>query len=205
MQIDWSKVRCVVFDYGDTLCSDPYFRELGADFLQVVNTQIFGESSPEWADRWLRGELAAEDIVARLSSLTGRSTAEIMAGLRLGCSRIRPFPAIWQFAQTQHGFGRKTALVTLNYDIFSRVIVPAVGFDRVFDVIVNSSDYRTDDKVAMWEIAFRRLDDCAFENSLLFDDKLKHVERFRARGGQAYQFTGDAQFADWLANQEVAV
>lgn len=201
--IDWENLRCVVFDYGDTLCNNPYFGQLGRDFLHVVDTQIFGDCSPQWADPWLQGELTTDDIVKHLSSLTGTSSTEIMAGLELGCSRIRPFPAIWQFAQSQQAVGRKTALVTLNFDIFSRVIVPAVGFDKVFDIIVNSCDYRTDDKVHMWEIAFSQLDGCSFSNSLLIDDKQKYTDLFRAHGGMAYQYISDEEFSVWLNQEEV--
>jgi len=43
-------------------------------------------------------------------------------------------------------------------DAFTRVVVPAHGFERVFDVVVNSADYGTEDKNALCEIAFGQLD-----------------------------------------------
>jgi len=196
--VDWARIRCVVFDYGDTLSSDHYFKALGPDFDALVGREIFEDNTPEWCDLWIRGELTAEMVADHLAGLSGLSSTWILEGLVAGCARLTLHPVIWQFAQAQRALGRNTALVTLNFDVFSRLIVPAMGFDRVFDVIVNSADHRHDDKVALWQYAFRRLDGCDFANSLLIDDKAKHVDRFRARGGMAYQYTGDEEFAQWL-------
>jgi len=194
----WDRIRCVAFDYAYTLCSDHYFKELGPDFDGLVHREIFNDNTPKWCDPWLRGELTAEDIVAHLAAFSGISHAHIMAQLRQGCAHQTMHPAIWQFAQAQRAQGRKTALVTLNMDIFSQVVVPSMGFDYVFDVIVNSADHRHDDKMMLWEYAFSQLDGCDFANSLLIDDNAKYVEYFRAHGGMAYQYTGDEDFARWL-------
>jgi len=196
--VNWDHIRCVVFDYGDTLSSDHYFKALGPDFDALVDREIFSDNTPTWCDPWARGELTAEIVADHLAGLSGLSPEHILEQLAAGCARQALHQAIWQFAQAQRKLGRKTALVTLNFDIFSRVIVTALGFDRIFDVIVNSAEYRTDDKARMWEIAFSRLDGCDFANSLLIDDKAKYTERFRARGGMAYQYTGDEDFARWL-------
>jgi len=117
--------------------------------------------------------------------------------LDAGCANLQLNPAVWRFAQAQRTQGRHTALVTVNMDVFTRVVVPAHGFDRVFDVVVNSADYGTEDKNALCEIAFGQLDDCTFEDSLLIDDMPKCLDAFRARGGMAHQYTTDAAFAEW--------
>ena len=190
-------IDCVIFDFGDTLSSQPYFRELGLEFLQVVDTKIWGDGAASWCDPWVRGELKSEDIAGYLAGLTGITPARILDALDAGCANLQLHPAIWRFARAQRIQGRKTALVTLNMDVFSRVIVPSLGFSQVFDAVINSSDYRIGDKVQLWELAFAQLDGCTFANSLLIDDKLKYIERFQARGGMAYQFTTDAAFAEW--------
>lgn len=190
-------ISSIVFDFGGTLSSQSYFHVLGLEFCRVVDVCIWGEGEADWCDPWVRGEKTSVEIADYLAGLTGIDTARILAALDAGCARLALHPAIWRFAQAQQAQGRQTALVTLNMDVFSRVIAPSLGFYKVFDVVINSSDYRTDDKVRLWELAFAQLDGCTFANSLLIDDKQKYVERFQACGGQAYQYTTDAAFAKW--------
>ncbi len=196
-EIPCAHIRCIVFDFGGTLSAHPYFHALGPEFCQVVDTRIWGDGAADWCDPWMRGDKTSADIADYLAGLTGLSAPRILAALDAGCARLTLHPAIWRFAQAQRARGRQTALVTKNMDVFTRIVVPALHFAQVFDVIINSSDHRTDDKELMWERAFAQLDGCAFENSLLIDDKLKYIERFQARGGMAYQYTTDAAFAEW--------
>jgi 8-oxo-dGTP pyrophosphatase MutT (NUDIX family)/FMN phosphatase YigB (HAD superfamily) len=190
-------IHCIVFDFGGTLSSHPYFYALGPEFLRVVNTCIWGDGEAEWCDPWVRGEKTSGEIADYLAGLTALPATRILTALDDGCARLPLHPAIWRFAQAQRAQGRHTALVTLNMDVFTRVIAPSWGFDQVFDVVINSSDYRTGNKMQLWEMAFSRLDGCTFANSLLIDDKLKHVESFRAHGGLAYRYTTDEAFARW--------
>ena len=140
---------------------------------------------------------SSREEIADTAARTGVTAAALLAQLELGCARLPLHPEIWRFAQAQRALGRQTALVTVNVDIFSRVIAPALQLSQVFDVVVNSADVHELDKIALCEIAFRRLDGCAFHNSLLIDDTPHNVAAFRARGGMAYQFTTDAAFAAW--------
>jgi FMN phosphatase YigB (HAD superfamily) len=192
-------IRCIIFDFFNTLCSELYFSPLGQDFGAVVTEAIFtGENKTRWASPWCCGSLSSADIAEYLSGLTGIMPDHILAALNDGCAHLRLNPAIWRFAQSQRAQGRSTALVTVNTDVFTRVVVPAHGFDRVFDVVVNSADYDTEDKNALCEIAFVHLDGCSFENSLLIDDETKNLNAFRARGGITHQYTGDEVFAESL-------
>lgn len=196
MQTD-AALRAIIFDFGGTLSSQPYFHRLGSAFLEVVNTRIWGDGEAEWCDPWVRGEKTSAEIADYLAALTGIDAAHILHELNAGCAALDLHPAIWQFARAQRARGRQTAVVTLNMDVFTRVIAPSMGFYEVFDVVVNSSDHRTDDKIQLWELALTQLDGCTFANSLLIDDSEKHVARFQSRGGQVYRYTTDAAFAAW--------
>jgi len=194
--IDLRPVRCVVFDFADTLSSEPYFARLGPEFCSVVTEAIFtGENKIKWATPWTSGTLSSQDICEYLSDLTGITHEKILRALREGCSNLKLNPAIWQFAQSQKHEGRKTALATINMDVFTEVVVPCHGFDKVFDVVVSSSDYGLNTKIELCEIVFSKLDGYTYENSLLIDDSPKSVEPFRCRGGLAYQYTTDEAFA----------
>lgn len=191
-------LHCIIFDFANTLCSELYFTPLGTDFQAVVKEAIFtGENKARWASPWCCGRLSSADIADYLSGLTGITAERILSALDEGCANLQLNPAIWRFAQAQRAQGRHTVLATVNMDVFTRVVVPAHGFDTIFDVVVNSADHGTEDKNAVCEIAFSRLDGCSFENSLLIDDMPKYLDAFRARGGMAYQYTTDAAFAAW--------
>jgi FMN phosphatase YigB (HAD superfamily) len=195
------QIRCIVFDFAATLCSELYFLPLGTEFLNIVQEEIFKRGNEQWVDPWIRGELNSTDIADYLSTLTDIPAEHILSGLDEGCAQLNMNPAIWLFAQVQRKLGRQTALVTLNMDVFSRVIVPAFGFDQIFDIVVNSADYREDNKIKLWEIAFTQLEGCSFENSLLIDDGIKNIANFRAHGGMAYQYTSDDAFIEWETNE----
>lgn len=196
-------IRCVVFDFANTLSFTPYFWPLGSEFLAVVNEAIFtGENKALWAGPWCRGELSAEDIAEHLSGLTRIPTRRILEGLNKGCSKLQLNPAIWRFAQAQRAQGRHSVLATINMDVFTHIVVPAHGIDRVFDEVVNSADYGTEDKITLCEIAFGRLENCTFQNSLVIDDSAGVIDAFRKRGSFAYQYTCDEAFAKWAARFE---
>lgn len=190
-----SNIRCIIFDFANTLSPTPYFWPLGPGFCEVVTTAIFsGENKVRWASPWCCGTLSTEDITEYLSGLTGISSQLILSALDKGCTNLHLHPNIWRFAQAQRALERRSALVTVNMDIFTRVVVPAHGFDQVFDIVVNSADHGTEDKNVLCEIAFSQLDGCTFENSLLIDDGAGVIDAFRARGGMGYQFTTDEAF-----------
>jgi hypothetical protein len=192
-------IRCVVFDFANTLSFTPYFWPLGPEFLAVVTEALFiGANKERWAMPWCLGDISSGDVADYLSGLTGLSAERILQGLDEGCASLQLNPELWRFAQSQRALGRHTVLATVNMDVFTRVVVPAHGFNEVFDVVVNSSDYGTEDKNALCEIAFSRLHGCTFENSLLIDDSTTFVDAFEARDGHAYHYTTDEAFAEWL-------
>jgi len=194
-------VRCIVFDFGFTLSSEPYFKTLGPEAVTRISALVFGDNLIRWADPWMRGELSSRDVARYLAQHTPYAVEELLDALRQGCSNMTFNPAVWDLAVRQRGLGRKLALVTGNMDVFTETIVPAHGLDEVFHAIVNSADYGTLDKAILWQQAFDLIGEwCAFGNSLLIEDSRTNVERFRALGGRAYQYTDDANLRAWLAN-----
>ncbi|HEY3418073.1 MAG TPA: hypothetical protein VGM23_14435 [Armatimonadota bacterium] len=197
-------IRCVIFDFANTLCSEFYFAPLGEKFQAVVKEAIFtGENKERWSGPWCCGTRSSVEVADYLSGLTGITPERILAALDEGCANLQLNPAIWRFAQAQRVQGRKTALVTINMDVFTRIVVPAHRFGQVFDVVVNSADYGTEDKNALCEIAFAQLEGCGFASSLMIDDWPTVIEDFRARGGIAYQYTTDEAFAEDCLNLDL--
>jgi hypothetical protein len=138
-----AKIKCVVFDFGFTLSSDFYFKNGPAGFPQwhdVIQRYIFGE--PAIINSWMKGDLSTDDIAGVISEYFPMDVPSIVAAMEKSCEHLNFNQAVWNFAVAQKVACRKTALVTGNMDIFTKVVVPAHHLDRLFDVILNSSDYR---------------------------------------------------------------
>jgi FMN phosphatase YigB (HAD superfamily) len=191
-----SEVECVVFDFGGTFCSAPYFGTLGDEAPELVDRVLFGNA--EISGPWMTERMSSSDIANYLSGHLQIPASEILAALRVGCRELELNHEVWSFAQEQHRVGRMAALVTGNADVFTDVVVPSHGLDQVFDVIVNSADHGDGAKEALWPKAFEALGpELGYHNSLLIEDSLGEVERFRSLGGLAYQYVGEESFFRW--------
>jgi len=194
-------VKCVVFDYAFTLSSDLYFSFAPAgcaDWRGLLNRRVFHKGSPI-LDPWMSGQLALDDIAAMLAPEVNMDAPSLAALMREGCGKLMFNQAVWDFAVSCKERGPKTALVTANMDVFTEVVVPAHGLNKLFDVILNTADCRELRKEVLWPIAFKMLgDDIGYHNSLLIEDGEDSPGKFRERGGWAYQYNGDAEFAAWL-------
>lgn len=199
--IDPRQIKCVVVDFGWTLSSDYYFKISPQGCLQwheIIQKYIFGE--PSIVVPWMKGELTSLDIANILSRYIPLDVPTIVATMEKGCQHLNFNPAVWDFAIAQQSTRRKTALVTDNMDVFTKVVVPAHGLDRLFDVILNSSDFHETRKEVLWPIAFERLGGgIGYPNSLLIEDGVTEPAMFRTLGGYAYQYLNDEKFLDWLS------
>ena len=194
-ELDRASIECVVFDFGGTLSSDPYFKELEPDAFDLVQQHLFDDK--EFVGRWMTGELSSRNICDYIAGPVGLPADEILDSLRGGCSRLLFNDAVWDFAIEQRGAGRKTTLVTANMDVFTEVIVPTHGLADIFDAIVSSSDHGTGDKEVLWPVAYDALGGgYGYANSLLIEDSPQQVEIFRRLGGQACRYTGDEAFRE---------
>jgi FMN phosphatase YigB (HAD superfamily) len=198
--INPEQIKCVTFDFGFTFSPDYYFNFTPPGCPQwhtVIQEVIFGDSAI--TDPWMRGELSSLDIARILSYHLPLDVPTIAACMDKGCEHLHLNPAVIDFALAQKAAGRKTALVTDNMDVFSKVVVPSHGLEGLFDVILNSADYHEIRKEFLWPIAFERLGGgIGYTNSLLIEDGESEPAMFRRLGGQAHQYTNDKTFEMWL-------
>ena len=196
----FAEIKCVVFDFGFTLSSEHYFNVTPPGcpgWHDTIQKQIFGD--PHIMQQWMTGELTILEIAGLLSPNLGLPVPVIVETMEKGCRHLRINQAVWDFAVAQRTIGKKTALVTANMDVFTKVVVPSHGLHEVFDIIINTSDYREIHKERLWPVAFERLgDDIRYHNSLLIEDGDYEPALFRSLGGYAYQYSTDALFVDWL-------
>jgi phosphoserine phosphatase len=199
--MDPTQINSVIFDFSGTLASGRYFALLGQGSLDIIGDLVFGKNSTQWADPWMKGELTSDDITSYLAQKLGKPKERIVSALYKGCSTMVFNPAVRCFAAQQRAGVRKTALVTVNMDVFTNIVVPAHRLDRLFDLVLNTSDYRTLDKSKLWRTALCEFGpEYSFASSLLIDDNPRMVSLFRSLGGQAFQYEGDESFQMWLAD-----
>jgi FMN phosphatase YigB (HAD superfamily) len=201
----FSNIRAVIIDFEFTLSSDYYFRELGSQYTQRITELVFSRDS-EIGRRWMSGLATSEDVAGYLSDHLDTSEKEVYSALVQGCSRMSFNQAVWDFAKSQKAEGKKLALVTVNADIFRRVIVPSHGLEKEFYTIVSSSDFRAEhpSKQPLWDAAFDNLgSEFGYANSLLIEDTRREVELFRKLGGTAYRYRNDSGFDNWIASKQL--
>jgi hypothetical protein len=193
-------IKCIVFDFGFTLSSDLYFKVTPPEYphwRNLIQKHVFDE--PHIVEQWMVGNLTIVDIAGIISRYINMDVASIVETMEKGCQCLNFNQAVWNFALAQKYAGRKTALVTANMDVFTKIVVPCHQLNEVFDVIVNTFDYRELRKERLWPIAFRHLgNNIYYENSLLIEDGVSEPAKFRKLGGYAYQYSTDKLFMEWL-------
>jgi len=193
-------IACIVFDFGFTLSPDLYFKippPECPDWQNLIQQHIF--SNDELIDNWMRASVTIRDIAEELAPIVGMKVPRIVEFMELGCKELDFNEAVLNFAIRQRGQGRKTAIVTGNMDVFTKIVVPCHNLRDKFDVIINSFDYQEIDKSVLWAKAFERLGNgIGYSQSLLIEDGEKNVMKFRANGGYAHHYTNDERFLTWL-------
>jgi len=141
---------------------------------------------------WNRGELNFEEFASRLATDVGIGIDDACAHMQRCCVSIRFFEHAWARA-CAHSMPQ--AIVTVNPDLFTRFVVPNHELNTGFDTIVTSWQEGTEDKAELCAIALERLGGSDSAEAMLIDNIEANVDAWRARGGQAYLFAGDAEFA----------
>ncbi len=182
-----TRIQCLLWDFGDTLCNERFIWDSGPAWMEVYRTFDDG-----LGNEWCRGDIDVRAFAARLSERMSLSADEILAHMRARCEHIEFFPFTHAFFRARH---LPQAIVTVNPDLFSDVIVPSCGFADVTDAIVTSWEERTTDKGRLCEIAMERIGiACSPSEVMLIDNKGECLDAWARRGGAGYLFRGDDVF-----------
>jgi FMN phosphatase YigB (HAD superfamily) len=180
----------VLWDFGDTLVDERWMRTCP-------------ESCPTWeaawiavmrelADRWNVGEISFTEVSAALADAAAMTVPEVEAHARACCAQLSLHSNAWALARQRRW---PQAIVTVNPDLFADFIVPNYGLSEMFDQIIMSFAEKTDDKVALCDIALERLGyRGARDRAVLIDNRLNLVDAWRDSGGAGYWFRSDDQF-----------
>jgi hypothetical protein len=182
------KIRCLLWDFGDTLCDERFIWRSGPEWMEVYDsfeTDGLGAS-------WSLGEINTEEFAAALSERMARSPESIVDHMTQRCNHIRFFEKTFEFFKAHH---LPQAIVTVNPDLFSKVIVPLCKFEESCEAIVTSWQEGTIDKRVLNQRALERMGmKCKNAEALLIDNKASNIEDWAGIGGAGYLYTDDRSF-----------
>lgn len=182
-----SQIRCLLWDFGDTLCDERFIWSSGPRWMELYRTFDDGIGH-----NWSLGEITTLEFASEVAARLCMSAEAVVAHMHERCNHIAFFEHTYTFFRAHH---LPQAIVTINPDFFSEVIVPLHRLDEPADAIVTSWEEGTSDKARLAEIAIERLGiDCEPHESLLIDNRQDCVDAWQARGGLAYLFTSDEAF-----------
>ena len=142
---------------------------------------------------WNLGELTTAEFAARLARRMDMDAEAIIAHMTRRSHEIAFFEETYRFFKARH---LPQAIVTVNPDLFSQVIVPAYRFELYCNAIVTSWEEQTVDKTVLCALAIARMGlVCGAGDALLLDNKQSNIDSWIESGGAGYLYTDDAAFA----------
>jgi hypothetical protein len=184
-------VRCLLWDFGDTLCDELSLWRVSPEWMEVYRSFDGGIGAA-----WSLGDLDTDGFVTELAKRMPLSEAEILAHLKR-TDLFEFFPFTYAFFRDRH---LPQAIVTVNPTAFSEIIVPGLALDEVTDAIVVSAEERTIDKGELCRRALERIDlGCDPSQALLIDNKQSNLDAWAGHGGIGYLYTTDSAFKQDVA------
>ncbi len=184
-----AQIRCLLWDFGDTLCDEKFIWGSGPEWMEIYET-FDGDGL---GAAWNTGEINTQTFAAELSQRLGQSVESVVAHMTERCNHITFFQRTYEFFKAHH---LPQAIVTVNPDLFSDVIVPVCGFAEDCEVIVTSWEEGTIDKNILNRLAIERIGlSCTNGEAILIDNKQANIDHWAEIGGAGYVYTDDASFA----------
>lgn len=180
-------VRCLLWDFGDTLCDELSLWRVSPEWMKVYDS--FDDEDGIGA-AWSLGEVQMDEVVAYLADRMSIDEIEIRAHLSR-TDLFEFFPFTYDFFRARHV---PQSIVTVNPSSF-RQMAAELGFNEVTDSIVISGEEGTIDKGVLCGLAMERMGvECSNDRALLIDNKLSNIEAWTSLGGIGYVYTTDAVF-----------
>jgi len=190
-------IQAVLWDFGDTLADERWMLAPldGARGWPEAYRQVLDGNA--LADRWNIGSATAADVAEEFGRALGVPAGRVLEHMRACCRNVALYPDVMALAARLEA---PQAIVTINPDIFSEVVVPAYDLTARFATIVTSWEERTLSKADLCDIAMSRLPGAVDrEACFLIDNRIENVIEWRARGGAAWHFQDCGGLADHLS------
>lgn len=179
----------IIFDFHKTLTDSVYFDQFDRETRELISDLIFRPPNNKlWDTKWMTGELAYSDILKYLASETSIPYDKLEESLFSSLENIQWNQTIWDFSQSVREKTR-TAIATINTDLFRDFVVPQYRLDQKFDIITNSYDLKSNNKTELCIAAASELGlNIRQHRILLIDDKKKNVDEFISAGGEGFHY-----------------
>ena len=185
------RVRCLLWDFGDTLCNELSLWRATPEWMEVYRSFDDGIGAA-----WSLGDLDTRGFVAELAKRMSLTEVEILAHLNR-TDLFEFFPFTYTFFRERH---LPQAIVTVNPAFFSEVVVPGLALEEITDAIVVSGEEGTIDKGELCRRALERMKfDGDPSHALLIDNKKSNLDAWAGRGGIGYLYTTDSTFRQDVA------
>jgi len=175
-------------DWDGTLCWSRFWESLiktNPEFSQVVDNFFISEK--EIIADWMKGKITSEKINKLISQKTGLSESELWQTFVSDCENMEIDSRILALIKKLRE-KYLIILVTGNMDCFTRFTVPALGLDRIFNLIINSADigYLKDEHSGKIFIdCLRQFNINDISNAYLLEDSKKVCDIFSQLGGRS--------------------
>lgn len=181
------QIRCLLWDFGDTLCDERFIWGSNPEWMEIYETFDEGLGSS-----WNLGEINTREFANELAKRMDRSVDSMVAHLTERCHHIHFFERTYQFFKARH---LPQAIVTVNPDLFSEIIVPLCEFAADCDAIVTSWEEETIEKNILNRLAIERMGlSCENGEALLIDNKRSNIDAWISIGGAGYHYENDETF-----------
>ena len=184
----------ILWDFGDTLADERWLLApmVGRpDWPKLYRERV---ADAALGSLWNKGAISMKDVAADLAGALAVSVDSVIAHMDACSRRVQFFPRVMAFVE---GCVTPQAIVTVNPDLFTNVVVPQYRLDRHVDLIVASWQQGTEDKSALCECAIAQLGIAApLRECLLVDNRADNVADWRSKGGTAYHFRGEDAFCE---------
>jgi hypothetical protein len=182
--------QVLLWDFGDTLVDERWMLRCPPECPEWVDA--WEATMAVLADEWNVGAVSSPAVFGELARLTGMNERDVAEHARRCCSQIQRHAHAWTVFSERR---RPQAIVTVNPDLFSQLVVPALSLLELVDVIVTSWEEKTEDKTELGRIALDRLGRGAtLSHALLIDNRSDIIDAWRISGGRGYWFESDQAF-----------
>jgi phosphoglycolate phosphatase-like HAD superfamily hydrolase len=191
-------IKFILWDFGDTLADENWMLAPMAetpDWPKLYCERVRGAALGRL---WNTGGVSTRSVAAELATPLGVEIDAVIAHMDMCSRQVHFFSKVMALVDERSTL---QAIVTVNPEIFTRVVVPEYQLDRRVDLIVTSWEQGTEDKVSLCEFAITQLGiTVPLTEGLLVDNRADAIDAWRAKGGVAYHFRGEKAFCEDFAS-----
>lgn len=180
----------LLIDFDGTLCFDRFWRSAPSTVCQKIQELVFG-ADQTLLEEWMLGRYTSEEVNRWLATNLLLDGGELWKIFVHDCQTMTVSLEVLESIRSMRT-RYFTVLLTDNMDCFDRFTVPALGLDRYFDAIINSSRARRlKSSPHFFEDLMLKFNG-DITHSILIDDSERACADFEKAGGAALRVTSES-------------